>query len=263
MGDAPKPEAPATDAPPERPHRLRILRHAMVPLADADGRARHVVPYRPVKDACQVCPARCCRLNVKVSVPDALHFCETLGLPFFAGLTLVASSSERAFRVQHDARLFPDIDPSGWGGAAEIMLRRRDDGGCSFLQTIGGYERCGVYSVRPSTCRLYPITWDSDVAKGGPAMVMCPVPYAITPEVEDAFYRDAELSIGRWALHDELLAAWHAEVADEARTVEAWLAFAFPRAAERMGLRVVHTLDTNAPFERLRLAMVASGVIRG
>ena len=134
-----------------------------------------------------------------------------LGLPFFAGLRLVASDSERAFRVDYDSRLFPEFDEANYGGKAEIALIQREDGGCSHLVGIGGYERCGVYAARPSTCRLYPVVWESDVAQGGPPVISCPVAYGMTPAMEDDFYRDAKESIENWQLHDELLREWEAE----------------------------------------------------
>ena len=230
----------------------------MVPLVDEQGNPRTFSPYKGVVGACNLCPARCCRYMVKVSIPDALRFCRVLGLPFFAGLRLVASDSERAFRVDYDSRLFPEFDEANYGGKAEIALIQRDDGGCSHLVGIGGYERCGVYAARPSTCRLYPVVWESDVAQGGPPVISCPVAYGMTPAMEDDFYRDAKESIENWQLHDELLREWEAESErDDESSTDAltFLRFVFTKAAERLGVELKEALDLGTPFERLADAM--------
>ena len=90
----------------KRPYGLKIIRNAMVPLVDEQGNSRSFGPYKGVVGACNLCPARCCRYTVKVSIPDALRFCTVLGVPFFAGLRLVASDSPRAFTVKYDSRVF-------------------------------------------------------------------------------------------------------------------------------------------------------------
>jgi Fe-S-cluster containining protein len=258
-------QGPAARARAEgRAYNLRILKSAMTPFANADGtlRAGSFAPYSPVLHACDLCPARCCRLNVKISLADAIHYCRTLGLPFFAGMTIVPSTHEaHAFRVQRDPRVIPASD--GWIGTGEIQLKRKDDGSCHALVSIGGYERCGVYSARPSLCRLYPFSWTSDVAKGSPGMILCPVPYGITEADEQQFLRDVERSIENWELHDDVVAEWHAlDLPEEERTIEAFLLFAVPRTAEVLGVSYDGILARGAPHERLYESMVKSGVVR-
>lgn len=254
-----KSEAPSE---PVRKYNLKIYRNAMTPLCTEDGTKRQFGPYNPVVDACEICPARCCRLTVKVNLPDAIEFCETLGLPFFAAFRFVAGGGERAFEVEFDGRVVADKKEDEWPGNAEIALRRKDDGSCSMLMNHNGYERCGVYSVRPSTCQLYPLTWTSDVARGGPALVMCPVPYGVTPAQEEAFFAAAECSIERWQVHDRVLDEWKAFEPEGGRTAEAFVMFAVPRAAELMDFGTAKVLKPGSPFERLQEAMIAAGVIR-
>jgi Fe-S-cluster containining protein len=253
-----------SDSKPKQAQKgLRILRNAMVPLVDEHGKARHFGPYKPTLDACKICPARCCRYTVKVSIVDAVEFCVTLGLPFFAGLQLVMSEKERSFRVDHDAQVFQNVDPDYWQGSAEIALKRREDGACAHLLDIGGFERCGVYSARPSTCRLYPIVWESEEARGGPAVISCPVAYAVTPKMEEAFYFDAEQSIERWKIHDEILRAWHERSEDESLWgVLDFLEFAVPLAASHLGIEAADVLRSGGPFDVLSAAMVESGTLR-
>jgi len=250
-------------APTKRAKGLRILRNAMVPLVDENGKPKHFGPYKPVQDACNICPARCCRFTVKVSIIDAVEFCVSLGVPFFAGLQLVMSDKDRRFRVDYDPQVFGKIDESAWLGTAEIALRRRDDGGCAHLVDIGGFERCGVYSARPSTCRLYPIVWESEEAHGGPALISCPVAYAVTPEMEESFYHDAAQSIDRWKLHDELLAQWHGRTETDAPWgVLDFLEFSVPEAAKYLGVDAACVLRAGGPFDVLSAAMVSSGTLR-
>ena len=110
--------------------------------------------------------------------------------------------------------------------------------------------------------RPYPITWTADAAKGGPAMVMCPVPYAVTPAMEDKFSEDATTSIARWELHDRIIAEWHEHDPSEGRTIRAFLDFAVPRAAEVVAVKPGPILAVGGPLEILQKAMIASGVIK-
>jgi Fe-S-cluster containining protein len=246
-----------------RDYNIKIMRNAMAPLANDDGtpRNRGPAPYLPVLQACDICPGRCCRLNVKVSLPDAIHYCTTLGLPFFAGMMLVPSPhAAHAFKVERDPRVNPETE--GWLGTCEIQLRRKEDGSCHALTNIGGYERCGVYAARPSLCRLYPFIWTSDVAKGNPGMILCPVPYAVTEAEERKALKDIERSIENWELHDAIVAEWHAQEPPQGRTVEAFLCFAVPRTASILGIAYGEMLAPGAPNQRLFDAMLRSGVIR-
>jgi Fe-S-cluster containining protein len=247
-----------------RGYDIKLLRSAMTPLAQADGalRTKGAAPYLPVLDACSLCPARCCHLNVKVSLPDAIRYTTILDLPFFAGMTVVPSDhATHAARVVRDVRLIPEDE--GWLGAIELQLRRTSSGACHALVDIGGYLRCSAYAARPSICRLYPYTWTSDVARGSPGVIMCPVPYAITPAAEAQAHESITRSIEDWELHDDVVAEWHAEAIDDgARTIDAFLSFAIGRTAERMGVKAEIALAKGTPQERLYGAMLASGVVR-
>jgi Fe-S-cluster containining protein len=247
-----------------RSYNIRLERNAMTPLANDDGSPRGKLPsaYLPVLNPCQVCPARCCRLNVKLSLPDAIHYCNTLGLPFFAGLTLVPSDHPaHAFKLERDPRVHPNEE--GWLGRCEIQLRRRADGSCHGLTDIGGYERCAIYDARPSMCRLYPMVWTSDVAKGSPGMILCPVPYAVTESEEQKFLRDIEHSIDRWEMHDDIVAEWNASTPEGGPSVDSFLQFAISRAAERMGGVPYASIVARATsHQRLYEAMIASRVVK-
>jgi Fe-S-cluster containining protein len=244
-----------------KPFNIKLQMSAYVPKVGDDGKPlSRIAPYLPVVGACQLCPARCCRLNVKVSLPDAIHYCKTLGVPFFTGMTFVPSDHKaHSFLIERDPRVVPA--ENGWAGRAEIQLRRQEDGACHALLRTGGYERCGVYDARPSLCRLYPMSWTSDVAQGGPEAVLCPIPYGYTDADERKFLRDAEQSIERWEIHDDVVLAWHQQT-PEARTLRAFLEFAIPTAAARMGVDPTGVLADGWPEQRLYEQMIACKVIK-
>jgi Fe-S-cluster containining protein len=236
-----------------------LLPQPFTPLADAEGRPRtRLAPYLPVVGACSLCPARCCRLHVKLSVPDAVHFAVTLGVPLFAGLRPVASEDpEHAFRLDRDPRVVAEDAP--WPGTAELELVRRPDGGCHALVQVGAHERCGVYGARPSFCRTYPVAWRGEKMEGGPKVIMCPVPYGIDPDEEARLRADLARSIRLWAAHDALVAEWNATPGPH--TVEAFSAFAVPRAAAVLGVRADGVLAEGHREQRLYDAMLAAKVV--
>jgi Fe-S-cluster containining protein len=243
----------------DRPYNIKLMRSAMTPLVADDGslRVKGPLPNLPVLNACSLCPGRCCRLSIKLSLRDAVHYCHTLSVPFFAGLTLVPSAHEsHAFAIERDPRINPTAD--GWLGTVEIQLRRKEDGSCHSLLSIAGYDRCGVYAARPTACRLYPISWSSDVADGNPGMVLCPVPYGVTEGEEKQFLRDAETWIDGWTEHDAIVAEWHRTTSGVERTVEKFLEFAIPRAAAAHNLPTANILARGTPEQRLFQSMAAS-----
>ena len=236
---------------------FELVRNAMTPLANEDGSARGFGPYAPVLRACDVCPARCCRCQVKCSLPDAVHFCTTLGLPFFVPLEIVAAEpGPRTARIDADPRaISPEAD---WRGAVEIVLRRKE-GACVSLLRVGGYERCGAYAARPMTCRIYPLSWQEGLdVHFGPSKILCAVPYAVTPSAELQLQADIVRYHEYWRLHEEVIAEWEARPDHAPRTLEAFLEFALPRTAEKMGVELGPTLARGSPDARLYQAMQGS-----
>lgn len=251
-------EGAAPDDPPEPEITLELT--AYTPRTDAEGRPeRRVLPHLPVINPCRTCPARCCKMTVQVSLPDVLVYCHTLQVPFFAGVTVVPGQHpEHAFALGPDPRFVRGEE--AWPGSGELQLRRREDGRCHGLVDVGGYERCGVYEARPSTCRVYPVMWSGGGARGGPAALVCPVPYAVTPGEEARLLADARRARDAWALHAEVVRAWN-QNAPEAASVEDFLRFAVPRVAERLGLPWQEILASGSPDERLWASMVSAGLL--
>jgi|GEM_PF-2207391 len=238
---------------------VQLRPHAFTPLADAEGQPRsRFAPYLPVLNACSLCPARCCRLHVKVSLPDAVHYCRTLGVPFFAGLTIVPSKDpEHAFTLDADPRFAESLAP--WTGKAEIELLRREDGGCRSLVKVGEHERCGVYGARPTFCRTYPAGWRAETVEGGPASILCPVPYGIDPQHEAELKAEVQRSIRFWRLHDEIVAEWNGMSCD--RGVQDFLRFAIERVCEAMSWSADLTLAEGTRDQRLYDAMLKAKVV--
>ncbi len=239
--------------------KVEIRGQGFAPLADAKGAPRsRIAPYLPVLQACNLCQARCCRLNVKVCLPDAVHYCATLGVPFFAGLTMVPSEDpEHAFQLDEGPRFRQEGKP--WPGTAEIQLRRREDGGCTSLIRVGEHERCGVYGARPAFCRTYPAAWTAETMQGGPAAIVCPVPYGIDPAHEAELVQDIQRSIRFWGLHDRIVAEWNQM--STSRSVQEFLQFAIPRTCEALDMEAGLTLARGDRERRLYQAMLDAKVI--
>ena len=148
----------------------------------------------------------------------------------------------------------PDLE--GWLGTCEIQLRRRKDGSCHALVSVGGYERCGVYAARPLACRAYNscdasvcekafvdarVRWDMPVdlfqltvgrnvrtglAAAIAAAGLDPGPYELAAGLEVALTTpDAE---ARWLAGEPIFAAAETRIGRERR--DAWRE-AFARAA--------------------------------
>ena len=239
---------------------VRILYQVFTPKAEADGRPARPGPYLPVLNACEVCPARCCRLLVKISIPDAIRYLSTLRMPFFSGLTLTASTGTHSFAVGYDSRI--GSEAQAWPNRGELVLSRRDDGSCHGLIRIGAHERCGIYAARPSVCRLYPFLWTSEVAKGRPEAILCPVPYGYTDRDEQEFIRECENTIDGWEIHDTVVEDWHKETNDRGGSLNDFLNFSFPRAAQMMKMEFKLDLGESPREQRLYRAMIDSNVVR-
>lgn len=229
---------------------LRILPSAMTPLCDEDGAPRRFAPWKPVVDACSLCPARCCRMTVRASVADVVRFCGVLDIPWQAGFRLVPGEGEGAFAVE---------GPDG-PRRLDFALHQKDNGDCANLVEHGGYWRCAVYAARPSACRLYPVAYETEDRRGGAGYVLCMVPYGITPSREAELEADIERSLDGWDLHREVHAAW-AE-AEGPRDAGAMVQFVLQRAAEALGAPTTTLLTSEGPEVRLAASMRAAGLVK-
>ncbi|MFO0727341.1 MAG: YkgJ family cysteine cluster protein [Myxococcota bacterium] len=236
--------------------RLAVIHTARTPLTDEAGKPRTFSPHPPQLRACDLCPGRCCRKYIQTSIPDAVLLCATLGVPFSAILRLApASPGPRAFAVDKDERYIAAED--GWPGYGELALRQHPDQSCVFLAEFEGHFRCGVYGLRPSVCRLYPLSWTDGERQGGPNSVLCPFPYAVTPSMEARFLDDLEQARLGWARHEALVAEWHARPAEDPRSFDAFLRFVVPRAAAELGVDAGPMLDPRSAADKYAAAVSA------
>ena len=236
--------------PGDDPHQIRLLPTAMTPLATEAGAHRRLGPYRPHLDACALCPARCCRMTVRCSVADVVRFCHVLQLPWQAGFRLIPGNSPES------------IPARGADGVVDLdfALHQKSNGDCANLVEHRGYWRCGAYAARPSPCRMYPVSYDAATRRGGTPFVQCPVPWAITPEVEARLRIDIATSIEGWALHQQVRRAWVEAGADQDGAAMA--RFVLARAQQALGLEGPARLEEAPPEARLVTAMRGAGVIR-
>lgn len=242
---------------------VQIPMHAMTPKVDAKGKLKHYSRFEPVDRACELCPARCCHLSVHVSLPEVLRLCSVLEVPFHAACAFVPGEGPRSFAL--DAKDDPRAGryAEEWPGRGVLTLRRRESGACSYLVDVGGFWRCGIYELRPGTCRLYPLSWETEAARGGPPVVLCPIPYVVTPERERRLRRDIGQALEDWALHESIIAAWEARPPEASRRPDEFLRFALARAGERLSIDPSKALETRDAGALLFQAMVDTKVVTG
>lgn len=233
----------------EDPHQIRLLPQAMTPLCDEAGAPRGFAPWKPVIDACSLCPARCCRMTVRCSVADVVRYCKVLDVPWQAGFRLVPGEGPQTF----------DVATADGVRAVEFALHQAPGGDCANLVEHHGYWRCGAYDARPTPCRLYPVSYDAATRKGG-AGVLCLVPYGVTPEREAALKAEIARSIEGWTEHQRIADAWRAVVGP--RTEAAMAQFVLTEAAKAFGADASRLLASDSPQERLRQQMLGAGVLR-
>ena len=234
---------------------IKLTQHALVPLVDADGQPRQFAPFGAHPDACSVCPSRCCRGTVRASVADVVRFCTALKVPYRAAFTLVWSANGTGFILDEAPAEWAIDDVDVRPIRADFALRQDANGQCAHLTDLGGHFRCSVYDARPSACRLYPISWSSKDRIGGPPMVFCPVPYAVTPTMEADVRREIAWSIRGRTLHDTLAEEWENEDVDGPRTPETMTRFVLTRAAERLGESPELLFDDRTSTERMHAAV--------
>jgi hypothetical protein len=82
-----------------------------------------------------------------------LHECIACGTCCHLKVNLGKDDVERIIKYSRENELNePVIDKSG----SRYWLKR-ESGECHFLKYSDGTPRCGIYSIRPLACRLYPL----------------------------------------------------------------------------------------------------------
>lgn len=153
------------------------------------------IPFGAVTNSCRNCKAKCCRgLAVVLTIPEALRLNDAIGLD-------PDSYFELSDKV--DSRKTPHFPLLYWEGKQLkeyfIIIKKRQNGDCFFLNEN---STCGIYSVRPSVCRLYPFELtDSKKQKDG---ALCPKKFVREPqtdkeaEILEADLKNHGIAARRW-----------------------------------------------------------------
>ena len=196
--------------------KLKIVYEASTttPRLDATGKPIGGSLYPPSSNPCPNCQAVCCTSRIETSIPDMIDFCEGLGMPFHTAFEL-AEDGLKPFELDVGLRIF--------------VLKRSADTYCQFLGRYGDEFRCGVYGLRPATCRLYPFTFNDGDQRIGPKLIRCPVPFGLSPDRELEMTATAKKALEDWALHDEIIKKWKRK---RKRDLESFLKFCVLSLAE-------------------------------
>lgn len=171
------------------------VRGSKLPLAKAEHRL----------NPCEVCSGVCCQFQVELGLVEATRIAQALAVPPELVFTAVPHQS----------------DPSGLGtqpafvldsGVSSLALRRPDATlTCPFKLDLQGFGRCGIYSVRPGACRLFPYHLE-DTSRG-----------------KQLRFGSTEYCATRW-LYDETTAAaceddlrrWREDIALDEKLAKEW-----------------------------------------
>jgi Fe-S-cluster containining protein len=219
------------------------------PRLDEKGNPITASLYPPSANPCPNCQAVCCTSRIETSIPDMIDFCLGLDLPFHTAFEL-AENGLKPFELDIGPRIF--------------VLKRSADNYCRFLGRYDDEFRCGVYGLRPATCRLYPFTFNDGSQRIGPKMIRCPVPFGLSPEREIEMTATAKKALKDWALHDEIVKKWKRK---RKRDLETFLRFcveslAAARSQPKPKLKNLIMLSQTSSKERGLQALIDSGILR-
>ena len=174
-------------------------------------------------EPCVRCPSRCCQRQAVLGTAEAMRIGFTLGLRLRSFVEPMPWTSAVGRLISWPFKLDD--------GGRHVLRFRRGPEGCVHLVRPGeATSRCGIYSVRPSLCRLYPFIVDDEgerFAIGG--QEICPEQWLQTAATREAAGQAiAQLRVDRE--HDrQIVLAWNK--GRRARTFDALLAFLEGHAA--------------------------------
>jgi len=168
---------------------------------------------------CGSCGGHCCQLMVALTTVEAFRMASAMSLAIeaFAEAVVVPPALLATFRV-------PKIPLAQ--GPTVIRLRRHPETMlCNFLMNVSGAGRCGVYSLRPHTCRLYPynLEIDGELLKTG-SQNLCPTRWLQTDSaIQPVAATVRQMRVDHRA-EERLHKAW-LKAGGQARSWEEYLAF--------------------------------------
>jgi uncharacterized protein len=150
---------------------------------------------------CLLCPGSCCDdLAVTLNLVDIALIHRTLLIPVHDFLARYVDDDPRekpfAFYIRKQPIALALVPPPG------------KDRGCSFLMDIGGWRRCGIYDLRPGTCRVYPFT-DQDGDVQHKPETLCPRHFDLREVDDEAIKRAIAVYQEDWNAHARFAAEWN------------------------------------------------------
>lgn len=152
-------------------------------------------------DPCRICAGVCCTdLAVTLNIVDVARIHRALHIPVHDFLARYVDEDPRerpfAFFIRKQPIALALLPPDG------------ENRGCSFLLDVAGHRRCGIYDIRPGTCRVYPFTDQGNVVKHKPG-TLCPRRFALDEEDSEAIRQEIERYQVEWGIHAGFAAEWN------------------------------------------------------
>ena len=152
---------------------------------------------------CFGCTTRCCfEYIVPINGHDLWRLCRTLALPWSELVTVRKTPDDWAESFTLD----------GGTDRYAFLLRKRRDGGCAMLMSLGGDQyRCGVHDARPLACRVYPFhpAWRAPTGVDFTQHALCPPPQrARFDAARGSFADDVVDQLGERALYVRVVSRW-------------------------------------------------------
>lgn len=153
---------------------------------------------------CGTCGSHCCQLRAYVNTAEALRIAYTLVIPL-AEFVEVGKWKQEELDLRWGRPFQVD------GEKCLLALKRSNQNHCFHLMRPGQpTSGCGIYSVRPAVCRLYPFNlgFDDGTSLGVGGQTKCPI-----------YWLQNEGTVARAA---EAYAEWQADLELDQRVVAAW-----------------------------------------
>jgi hypothetical protein len=155
----------------------------------------------PHPNPCQLCPGSCCDdLAVTVNLVDVARIHRQLHLPVHEFLARYVDEDPKeepyAFYIRRQPIALALLPPEG------------KNCGCSFLMHVGDHLRCGIYELRPGTCRVYPFTDQGERVRHKPG-TLCPRRFDLDDLSREGIRREIARYQRQWNAHAVFAREWN------------------------------------------------------
>jgi len=179
---------------------------------------------------CSTCHGECCKARVIMNIPDLIRLAAPLQVHPSSLCDLTEVESRHG-------------EPVNIGEAHKhIVLRKRDDNFCALLLDVDGHRRCGVHSLRPSICRIYPFGYERGQVSYSIGAYICPTPWIVSTDRRNQILDDVERYEQDRALDRRLVRRFNA-LPDQERTVNAFWDFAMRQGASELDYDIRYITD--------------------